>query len=299
MSTNKSILPVSQNNNNGHHPTSSRFASDPDPPEKWPIYRAHIVAMTGEFVGTFLFLYFAFGGTQAAAMATTPSDQQTPQRLLYISLSFGMSLAVSAWAFYRISGGLFNPAVILGLCLSGGLPWTRGAFLFPAQIAGSIVATALNSATLPGMGPEDNITKLSGGTSIAQGVFIEMFLTSLLVFVILMLAAEKSRATFIAPIGIGLALFVIEMTGVFYTGGSVNPARSLGPSVVAGSFPGYHWIYWVGPCAGAILASGYYRLAKFLNYEEANPGQDAQDEEEAGEALRQVESRRSQSSRRR
>ena len=62
-------------------------------------------------------------------------------------------------------------------------------------------------------GPVAVVTRLTNGTSIAQGVFIEMFLTSLLVFVILMLAAEKSRATFIAPVGIGLALFVAELCG--------------------------------------------------------------------------------------
>lgn len=71
-----------------------------------------------------------------------------------------------------------------------------------------------------------------------------MFLTCELVFTVLMLAAEKSKDTFIAPIGIGLALFVAEIAGVYYTGGSLNPARSFGPCVAARSFNGYHWIYW-------------------------------------------------------
>jgi aquaporin related protein len=57
-------------------------------------------------------------------------------------------------------------------------------------------------------------TSLSGGTTIARGVFIEMFMTAELVFVVLMLAAEKSKSTFIAPIGIGLALFVAMMGGI-------------------------------------------------------------------------------------
>jgi len=56
---------------------------------------------------------------------------------------------------------------------------------------------------------------------------------------ILLLAAEKHKATFIAPIGIGLALFVAELLGVYYTGGSLNPARSFGPDVVLGQFEGY------------------------------------------------------------
>lgn len=64
------------------------------------------------------------------------------------------------------------------------------------------------------------VTSLSTDTSLVRGLFIEMFLTALLVFTIFMLAAEKHRATFIAPIGIGLALFVGHLTGARFTGGS-------------------------------------------------------------------------------
>ena len=55
----------------------------------------------------------------------------------------------------------------------------------------------------------------------------------------------------------------------------MNPARSFGPAVAAASFPGYHWIYWLGPGMGAVVTSGYFRFIKWLNYEEANPGQDS------------------------
>ena len=88
------------------------------------------------------------------------------------------------------------------------------------------------------------VTRLSEGTSIAQGVFIEAFGTCLLVFVILMVAAEKHETTPLAPVAIGLALFVAELGTVLYTGGSLNPARSFGPSVAEPDFPGYHYIYW-------------------------------------------------------
>jgi aquaporin related protein len=60
---------------------------------------------------------------------------------------------------------------------------------------------------------------------------------------IFLLAKEKHKATFIAPVGIGLALFIAELVGVFYTGGSLNPARSFGPCVVTGVFDKEHWIY--------------------------------------------------------
>lgn len=102
-----------------------------------------------------------------------------------------------------------------------------------------------------------------------------MILTSLLVFMVLMLAAEKTKVTFLAPVGIGLTLFIAELAGAYYTGGSLNPARTLGPAVAAGNFTSEHWVYWFGPMAGACLATGYYRLNKMLHYEEANPDQDS------------------------
>jgi aquaporin rerated protein, other eukaryote len=159
------------------------------------------------------------------------------------------------------------------MCLIGALPYVRGICLTVAQILGGITAAAICSALFPG--PLTVRTNLGGGTSVVQGLFIEMFLTAELVFTIFMLAAEKHKGTFIAPVGIGLSLFIAELTGVYFTGGSVNPARSFGPSVVSHKFHGYHWIYWVGPILGSLLASGFYKFIKMLEYETANPNQDA------------------------
>ncbi|KAH6692723.1 aquaporin-like protein [Plectosphaerella plurivora] len=238
----------------------------------------HFVAALGEFVGTFLFLYMAYGGhlmiisTESGGAVAGGASSTT---FMWIAFAYGFSLLVNVWAFYRISGGLFNPAVTLGLCLTGGVPWLRGAlFLFPAQLLASLCAGGLVEAMFPGNVADVN-TYLNASTSQAQGVFLEMFFTSQLVIVVLMLAKEKSRDTFLAPIGIGLALFVAMIPGVWVTGGSLNPVRSFGCAAAGRSFPSYHWIYWIGPCLGALLASGFYWLMKYLHYEEANPGQDA------------------------
>ena len=69
----------------------------------------------------------------------------------------------------------------------------------------------------------------------------------------------------------------LTSTGVYYTGGSLNPARSFGPDVVNHKFFGYHWIYWLGPLLGSLLASGFYKFMKMIEYETANPGQDFND----------------------
>lgn len=92
-----------------------------------------------------------------------------------------------------------------------------------------------------------------------------------------MLAVEKHKATFLAPVGIGLALFIAEIAGVYYTGGSLNPARSFGPCVANHSFPDDHWVYWVGPLLGALVAAGFYWFIKAVEFQTANPGQDFDD----------------------
>ncbi|RMJ10404.1 hypothetical protein CDV36_009968 [Fusarium kuroshium] len=201
----------------------------------------HLVAASGEFVGTFFFLYFGYAGNLMAVLQapyTAPNGGLASSTDIWIAVSYGFALFWFLW------------------------------------VLGSICAGGLVDAMFPGKVEQAN-TLLGPNTSIARGVFLEMFFTAQLVFVVLMLAAEKSRDTFLAPIGIGLALFVALIPGVSVTGGSANPVRSFGCAVAGASFPGYHWIYWVGPALGATLAALYYRLVKRMHYEEANPGQDS------------------------
>ena len=163
------------------------------------------------------------------------------------------------------------------MMIVGAVPYLRGGLVIIAQILGSIAAAALLKALTAG--PVNVRVSIGGGISVAQALFMEMFLTAMLVFAIFMLAAEKHKATFIAPIGIGLALFIAELFGVYYTGGALNPARAFGPCVVAHQFYHYHWIYWVGPALGSMLASGFYMFIKALEYETVNPDQDATEDE--------------------
>ena len=172
-------------------------------------HRNNLVAFISEFAGTFLFLFFAFSGT---ALANTYAATTPPLiTLIFIALSFGLSLAANVWAFYRVSGGMFNPAVTLALFFVGGLPWLRGLVVIVAQLLGGIAAAGVVSGLFPGDMAVD--TALGGGTSVAQGLFIEVFLTTELVFVILMLAAEKHKATFVAPVAIGTAFFLTQLVG--------------------------------------------------------------------------------------
>ncbi len=183
------------------------------------LIKTETVAIVGEFVGTFLFLFIAFMGTQIAntsSTATAAGAKLAPQLqpLLFISLVFGFSLAVNAWIFFRISGGLFNPVVTLSMVLIGAvdpirygpipvqpnvrncgclliaLRWYRAVGALIAQLVGGIAAAGLVKGLLPYHPELQFKVSLTAGMTVTQGMFLEMFLTSLLIFTILMLAAE-------------------------------------------------------------------------------------------------------------
>lgn len=166
------------------------------------------------------------------------------------------------------------------------------------QFLGGLAAAGIVSLLLPGRLQAE--TSLGSGATIVQGFFLEVILTGQLVMTIIMLAVEKSRTSFIAPLAIGLTLFVdhlignspsrqlVGMTqqnlcvlirqppllGINFTGCSVNPARTLGPAVANNSYVSEIWIYFVAPPIGAIIAATLYHLLKAMGYQSANPGQD-------------------------
>lgn len=236
--------------------------------------RNHFIAVVGEFCGTFLFLWSAFMIAQIANQDTSvKEDGSHPPQLIMISLGFGVSVAVGVFIFFRVSGGNLNPAVTLTLILARAVPPIRGALMMIAQMVAGMAAAGAASAMTPGEIAFAN--SLGGGCSRSRGVFIEAFGTAILCLTVLFLAVEKHRATYIAPLAIGLALFIGHLICVYYTGAGLNPARSFGPAVASRSFPNYHWIYWIGPILGSFISFGVWQLLKFLDYETANPGQDS------------------------
>ena len=170
------------------------------------------------------------------------------------------------WTFFRFTGGVFNPAVTLALFLSNPrrFGWRRFLIYTLCQLLGGIFAALLASAAYPA----DNVISVNfpdNGTSARQAVVLELIGTYLLTSVVLMGAVEKSRwvcsgrllvlgaharffrATFLAPLAIGLTLFVVVLILNPFTTSAINPAKAFGSAVVAGFWDG-QWIYWVGPC---------------------------------------------------
>jgi aquaporin rerated protein, other eukaryote len=186
-----------------------------------------------EFIGTTFFLLLGLGGIQAATgEAITSSGGSTIEQVLYISTCMGLSLLVSAWLFFRVTGGLFNPNISLALLLVGVIKPVRFVLYCIAQMLGAIAASGLILALTPGplsvklvvkssfikMAPDDYFcsTFLQQGTNSAQGVFIEMFITTALVLAVLMLAAEKHQATPFAPVRLTFISSALKNANLVY-----------------------------------------------------------------------------------
>ncbi|KAG8723859.1 hypothetical protein FRC09_001438 [Ceratobasidium sp. 395] len=233
-----------------------------------------------ELVGTTFWLMLALGGVQTAAWTNQNNPRQAFSilQLIYSSISMGLSLLVSVWLFFRVTGGLFNPNVTTALLLTGSIGPVRWALYCLAQIVGGIAASALLLGLLPG--PLVVAPAPGPGVNSAQAVFIEAFLTAALVLAVLMLAVTRQRTKPLAPIGIGLTLFAGQLWGTIYTGAAMNTARALGPAVVTG-FHKQHWVYWVGPSIGCLMATALFHFLKHIQYWNLNPDQDSDDFEKS------------------
>lgn len=181
-----------------------------------------------EFTGTTFFLLIGLGGIQAAAAGTPASDPTLVQltKVSYVSTVMGLSLLVSAWLFFRVTGGLFNPNISLAMLICGVITPFRFVLYVFAQLAGGVAAAALVYALTPGplsvqcvdrphFCVERDVDAVSRTTldvniNVAQGVFIEMFITALLCLSVLMLAAEKHQATPFAPVS-GALTFCVHL----------------------------------------------------------------------------------------
>ena len=133
---------------------SSNTMSNPPPkprPGLFATFGDDLQAAFLEFIGTTCFLGMAFGGVQAVSYQGATSEVSSQiSKVLYISFCFGFSLIASAWLFYRVTGGLFNPNISLALLLTGIIGPVRFILYCIAQLAGGIAAAALILALTPG-----------------------------------------------------------------------------------------------------------------------------------------------------
>ena len=227
--------------------------------------------LLAEALGTFLFCFAGIG-----AILSTQDPINSGAGIVGIALAHGLALSVAVNAFGGVSGAHINPAVTVGMLVTGRIKFDRAVQYILAQLVGGTVAAwachsffpaaAVTSATLgiplPGAG---NMPGEEGAwLTLPILLGVEFVLTFLLMTAIFGTAVDqRGKALKIGGFGIGLTVAFDILAGGAITGASMNPARSFGPALVyqwtggEGAFD-LHWCYWLAPIAGAVVAALVY-----------------------------------------
>lgn len=227
--------------------------------------RALTGAAAAEAVGTYLFVLFGTGTVVALGTLAKSAGLNSAGSLAIgdaaIGLAFGFGILIAVYAFGHVSGAHVNPAVTIGLASVGRFPWRSVPIYVIAQLIGAILAALTVWAVFPG--PVNDQPLILGATQPGKGVsdglaLLTEFVITFVLMTVIMATATDERAT---PPAVGLSVGFTVGAGIFamlpVSGGSFNPARSLGPMIVAADFPAW-WVYIVGPIAGALAGAFLY-----------------------------------------
>lgn len=197
-------------------------------------------------------------------------DAASGSGYLLTALAFGLTIVAMAYSIGNISGCHINPAVSLGVLLSGGMEKKDLAGYVIAQCVGALVGSAL-LALIFKLGGVTDMTGGFGANGLAgvsgnafAGLLVEIVLTFIFVMCILGVTSSKAGHGSFGGLVIGLTLTGVHILGIGLTGTSVNPARSIGPAIVAAIAGNTAplaclWVFIVGPLIGASLAATVYK----------------------------------------
>lgn len=206
-----------------------------------------------EFIGTFGLI---FVGSGAIIISKIPDSGLG---LGSIALAHGIILAIMVTATMRISGGLLNPALTVGMLVTGRLSAARTGQYIVAQVLGAIAAGYMLKLCSPASlyaAAQGGSLSIAGDVTAWQAFGLEAVATFFLMFAVFGTAVDP-RAPKVGGFAIGLTIAADLMVIAPLTGGAINPARALGPAVASGNFVG-EVIYWLGPIVGAVIAAVLY-----------------------------------------
>lgn len=223
-----------------------------------------------EFLGTFALVFVGCGSAVIAGSHIGYTG---------IAFAFGLTVLVMVYAIGPISGCHINPAISIAMLVAGKMKWKDTLIYIAAQCLGAIAGAGILLAIANGLGSYDiAINGLGqngygiaspGGYSLGSCLVAEVVLTALFLFVIFG-ATSKAAPKGFAGIAIGFSLVLIHLVGIPITGTSVNPARSLGPAILAGGDAiSQVWLFIVAPVLGAVLAAVIWKYLFKTEAEEA------------------------------
>lgn len=213
-------------------------------------------AYLAEAIATYGLVFF--GPLSVILAVAAFGEGLTTQSVLFIALGHGAAIALMVYTFGHVSGAHINPAVTIPMMITKKIGIRDGIGYIASQLIGAVAAAATLKVIFPELGAKVNFGTQGGpsdliNNSISSGFAIEAILTFFLVVVIFMTAVHKKASPGLHGLTIGGMIFLIHLVGVPLTGASVNPARTFGPALISG-FWEYHWLYWVAPIVGGIIA---------------------------------------------
>ena len=207
-----------------------------------------------EMVGTFVLTFLGCGTAMFLGC-------NTPAGVVGTAIAFGLAVVAMAYTIGEISGCHINPAITLGVALSGRMSWKDACGYWIGQVIGGIIAGALLLLLTKVVAAPDLTGGLgSNGVANAGGVWgaclVEVIATFIFVLVVLGATDAKYGAGKPAGLAIGLCLILIHLVCINLTGTSVNPARSIGPAIFAGGAALKDlWVFICAPLLGGALAA--------------------------------------------
>ncbi|RVE59378.1 hypothetical protein OJAV_G00187840 [Oryzias javanicus] len=207
-----------------------------------------------ELVGT---MFFVFIGC-VSVIENVPAAGRVQPALVH-----GLAVAVMVAVMDNISGSHFNPPFTIAIYLCGGM---RLAMVVPYLIS-QLIGGVLGAGMAKLMTPPDRYLNATGAAfdllksdaQVSRAVFGEVAMTCMVTMVVLMVAVNGRTKTPLAPFLVGCTVMINILAGGDVSGTCLNPARAFGPAVMANYWP-YHWVYWVGPIGGGLLAAALLRL---------------------------------------
>ncbi|XP_053312245.1 aquaporin-2-like [Spea bombifrons] len=208
-------------------------------------------AFAAELLGTLIFVFFGIGSALRWPSAL-PS-------VLQISVTFGLGIGTLVQAVGHVSGAHLNPAVTVAFLVASQISVFRAISYICAQLLGAVAGAALLYEFTPeSVHGSFGVNSPSNNATEGQAVTVEIILTLQLILCIFASTDRRRNDNVGSPaISIGLSVVLGHLVGIYFTGCSMNPARSFGPAMIVGNFA-EHWIFWIGPLVGGIIASLIY-----------------------------------------
>lgn len=215
-------------------------------------------------IGTMVLVLMGCGVAVSLNCSSNVADVANAGTVIGTAMAFGLSVIAMAYTIGGISGCHINPAITLGVYLSGRMSGKDAGMYVIFQIIGAIIGASLlwiltsNVADFSGTGAND----LQDGVSVIGGLLAEIIFTCIFVLVVLGTTSKTNGSTNnFAGLAIGLTLILVHLVCIRYTGTSVNPARSIGPALFQGGTALSNlWIFIVGPFVGGALASIIWKV---------------------------------------